>query len=774
MKMILITGGAGFIGSHLCDSLIKKNKIICVDNLFTGDKDNVKYLIDNPNFKFIQHDIIEPLFLEEEKIDEIYNLACPASPIHYQFNAIRTIKANILGTINMLGLAKKHKAKILQASTSEIYGDPLQHPQKESYNGNVNCTGLRACYDEGKRCAETLMFDYHRQNKVDIKVVRIFNSILADEIVFVQDDYGVHIIKIEDYFEHFKKNKPKSVFVPSFNSHNQIEVRKVSDIIRVPCKKICYELKLAYGRTVKVTEDHSVFIRDKIGQPIAKHVKEIKKGDYVAIPSHIDVLVKDVTHFDILKFLLNKPKFYWTYIVYSKLLSKEIISRRHKIIRILEKSGRFKSRDIHNSAVCAYNKYKRLSALPLFVIKELGIKLLKDGQIRVFKGGSHVYTSLKVEVDVDLMWLLGFYLAEGCSYRKGKSDFLSFASDDTFLKKAAGILNRKFGIHIVYSKKTSNKSPAIFCHSKLLTLIFDQIFNITRRNHQLRIPSWIFSLPKNKLKYFLEGFKDGDGTHSGKKLNNELCFDTKYKSLAIDLNYLLLRFGVCASFGKYYTTFKKKYKNKKFNFYRLTLCSLSNFNVLSWDKGVFQKRIATSTKDIIWGGVKSVKKIKKTRYVYDFSVPSNENFVAGNGVFCHNTYGPRMAKNDGRVVSNFITQALEGKDITVYGDGKQTRSFCYVSDLIDGMVKMMNNEGFIGPVNLGNPKEFTILELAKKVIELSGSKSKTMFKELPKDDPKQRMPDISLAKKKLLWEPKVELEGGLRKTIDYFKELNKK
>ena len=308
MKTILITGGAGFLGSHLCDSLIGKNRIICVDNLFTGNKKNIKHLIGNKNFRFIEHDIIKPLFIDDEKIEQIYNLACPASPVHYQFNPIRTIKANVLGTINMLGLARKHKARILQASTSEVYGDPLEHPQKETYRGNVNPIGPRSCYDEGKRCAETLMFDYHRFHNIDIKVVRIFN-----------------------------------------------------------------------------------------------------------------------------------------------------------------------------------------------------------------------------------------------------------------------------------------------------------------------------------------------------------------------------------------------------------------------------------------------------------------------------TYGSRMAKDDGRVVSNFIMQALQNKNITVYGDGKHTRSFCYVSDLIDGMIKMMNQDKFIGPVNLGNPKEFTILELAKKVIELTGSKSKVVFKELPEDDPKQRCPDISLAKKNIGWEPKVRLDEGLKKTIDYFR-----
>ena len=307
MKTILITGGAGFLGSHLCTSLVNDNKIICVDNFFTGSKKNIKHLLDNPNFKFINHDIIEPLIIEDEIIDQVYNLACPASPVAYQFNAIRTIKANVIGTTNMLGLAKKHNARILQASTSEVYGDPLEHPQKETYRGNVNTIGIRACYDEGKRCAETLMFDYYRQNKVDIRVVRIFN-----------------------------------------------------------------------------------------------------------------------------------------------------------------------------------------------------------------------------------------------------------------------------------------------------------------------------------------------------------------------------------------------------------------------------------------------------------------------------TYGPRMAKDDGRVVSNFITQALNGTDLTVYGDGKQTRSFCYVSDLIEGMIKMMNQEDFSGPVNLGNPKEFTMLELAEKIIKLSDSKSKLVFKTLPEDDPLQRKPDITLAKEKLDWEPKVQLEDGIKKTIEYF------
>jgi len=306
---ILVTGGAGFLGSHLCDRLIEQgHDVICLDNYFTGNKKNVEHLIGNPCFELIRHDITEPVLLE---VDRIYNLACPASPVHYQYNPVKTIKTSLLGSVNMLGLAKRVRARILQASTSEVYGDPIMHPQAEEYWGNVNPIGIRSCYDEGKRVAETIFMDYHRQNKVDIRIVRIFN-----------------------------------------------------------------------------------------------------------------------------------------------------------------------------------------------------------------------------------------------------------------------------------------------------------------------------------------------------------------------------------------------------------------------------------------------------------------------------TYGPRMHPNDGRVVSNFIVQALQNKDITVYGDGLQTRSFCFASDLIEAMLRAMEQTQSIGPINIGNPGEFTILELAEKVIKLTGSKSKIIKEPLPSDDPKQRQPDISKAKKVLNWEPKIDLESGLKETIAYFKTLN--
>ena len=304
---ILVTGGAGFLGSHLCERLLNEgNDVICLDNFFTGNKDNIIHLMDSHRFELVRHDITEPILLE---VDRIYNLACPASPVHYQYNPVKTIKTSVMGTINMLGMAKRVKARILQASTSEVYGDPQVHPQTEEYWGNVNPIGIRSCYDEGKRVAETLMMDYHRQNKVDIRIIRIFN-----------------------------------------------------------------------------------------------------------------------------------------------------------------------------------------------------------------------------------------------------------------------------------------------------------------------------------------------------------------------------------------------------------------------------------------------------------------------------TYGPRMAENDGRVVSNFILQALRNEDITVYGDGSQTRSFCYVSDLVDGMIRMMECDNFIGPVNLGNPEENSILEFAEKIITMTDSNSKIVFKTLPQDDPKQRQPNISLAGSKLGWKPMVTLDAGLNETARYFAE----
>jgi UDP-glucuronate decarboxylase len=239
------------------------------------------------------------------------------------------------------------------------------------------------------------------------------------------------------------------------------------------------------------------------------------------------------------------------------------------------------------------------------------------------------------------------------------------------------------------------------------------------------------------------------------------------------LTYLLLRFGIVASVGRYETTFKEKYGDRRFPFYRVTVCELSNFDILSWDGGVEQTLNASRIGDLVWALVKEIREVEASPYVYDFCVPGAENFLAGGAIFAHNTYGPRAAVNDGRVISNFITQALRGEELTVYGDGKQTRSFCYVDDMVEGIIRLMEHGdgAFTGPMNLGNPGEFTILELAERIIAMTGSRSGLTFKPLPSDDPTQRRPDITLARQHLGWEPRVPLEIGLARTVEYFRDV---
>ncbi len=229
---VLVTGGAGFIGSHLCDRLVENgNDVLCIDNFFTGSKDNIIHLLDKPRFELIRHDIIQNVLLE---VDQIYHFACPASPIHYQYNPVKTIKTSVMGTINMLGLAKRVSARMLLASTSEVYGDPEIHPQPESYWGNVNPIGLRSCYDEGKRVAETLMMDYHRQNNVDIKIIRIFNTYgprMAVNDGRVVSNFIVQALKGQDITVYGKGNQTRSFQYITDLIDGVVKMMNVNDFI---------------------------------------------------------------------------------------------------------------------------------------------------------------------------------------------------------------------------------------------------------------------------------------------------------------------------------------------------------------------------------------------------------------------------------------------------------------------------------------------------------------------------------------------------------------
>lgn len=249
MKKILVTGGAGFLGSHLCESLLNKNvHLLCVDNYFTSSKKNVEKLLEYKNFEIIRHDITFPFYTE---VDEIYNLACPASPVHYQFDPVQTIKVNVIGAINMLGLAKRTKAKILQSSTSEVYGNPKISPQKESYWGNVNPIGIRSCYDEGKRAAETLFFDYHRQHKVPIKVARIFNT------------YGPNMALndgrvVSNFISQCLRNQPITVYGDGSQT-----------------RSFCYVDDLINGLTKLMNSNKNIIGPINLGNPIELTIKEI-------------------------------------------------------------------------------------------------------------------------------------------------------------------------------------------------------------------------------------------------------------------------------------------------------------------------------------------------------------------------------------------------------------------------------------------------------------------------------------------------------------------
>jgi nucleoside-diphosphate-sugar epimerase len=765
---VLVTGGAGFIGSHLCDFLLASGaEVVCMDSLLTGAADNVAHIRD-PRFTFVKHDVTNYIYVAGP-LDYVLHFASPASPIDYQQLPIQTLKVGALGTHKALGLAKEKDAKFLLASTSEVYGDPLVHPQREDYWGNVNPVGPRGVYDEAKRFAEAMTMAYHRYHGLDTRIARIFNSIPGDEFTVVFDSDTMCHGPIEDYARTIEGEgiAGRKILVPAFDPETcRISLREVSAVIKHPCVTEVYEVTTRYGRKIRVTGDHSLFRRRADRRPEPVPVRDLRAGDYVALPAVLPVIEKDFVEFSLSACLARTEddSALWEYAITAPSLGPHIERAREEIHRILLDSKRIQARRLRNGLLCASNKYRRRYLLPLAVARKLGLTVPPDARVRMFKAGAHVALPDRLQITDDVLWLIGFFLAEGCAFKKGKNCFLTFASDQRFLEKAARILERHFNVHVVWQRSAQNAAPAIFVHSRLLHYVFDKVFGVLGK----AIPGWILQLPLARLKWFLEGYREGDGTHSGKKVGRELCFDTASERRARDLTMALLRFGLVASVGRYETTFGKKYGDRRFPFYRVTLCELSNFNILEWDSGVAQRLNATRTGDLVWAMVRSVRKSTATPYVYDFSVPDAENFFGGNGVCCHNTFGPRMRRKDGRAIPTFITQALSDRPLTLHGDGSQTRSFCYIDDMVNGIWKLMNSR-VTDPVNLGNPREMSLLELAKKILALTGSSSPIVFTPLPVDDPKVRQPDISRARTLLGWEPTVELDEGLSRTIDWFR-----
>jgi nucleoside-diphosphate-sugar epimerase len=803
---ILITGGAGFLGSHLCERLIGQgHAVVCVDNFITGRPENVAHLMKNDQFSLVKYNVCDYLHVDGP-LDAVMHFASPASPQDYLEYPIATLKVGALGTHKALGLAKAKQARFLLASTSEVYGDPLVNPQPESYWGNVNPISPRGVYDEAKRFAEAMTMAYHRYHGLDTRIVRIFNSVLADEIIIAFDREGCHLRTIEDYAQHAEGRlveMQSEVTVPAFNPQTfRIELRQVYALIRHrPQREDAYCISARYGRRICVTGDHSVFRRSTNGDPEAVPVRELKIGDHIAIAARLPVQERDRTELNIGAQILARAtsdEQLWEYAIESEAVPGLVSKNREVILKILMDSPRFEnSHSRRNTVGCTIRKFCRDQILPLFVIAALErqgeFAWPEDARVRPYKGGGGSRLKNRIVLSSDVLWLLGFYLAEGSCTRSRGTYVLNLSSDSKFLERAKQIIQDAFGIEARWMKASQGRAPALYVHSKQLCDVFKEGFGLKGKANAARVPSWIIQLPLSRLKHFLEGYREGDGTHTRYEEIRELAFNTVSEDLATDLTYVLLRFGLVAAVGRYETTFRQRYGERKFPFWRITVCEVSNFDILTWDTGVTQTLNARRLGDLVWAQINKIERVKSTEYVYDFSVPGHENFLAGLGVFAHNTFGPRMRPNDGRVVSNFIVQALQGNPLTVFGDGKQTRSFCYVDDLVSGILALLMVEsdksvgqrtdraGFLSkqavdmpesihdPVNLGNPRELTVLEIAKLVLSLTGSSSEIQHQPLPVDDPKVRRPDIRRAKTLLKWEPRVPLEEGLARTIEYFR-----
>ncbi|MEN9936082.1 MAG: hypothetical protein RLZZ387_2661 [Chloroflexota bacterium] len=780
---VLITGGAGFLGSHLSDRFLAEgHTVIAMDNLITGNTDNIAHLAGHERFSFIKHDVTNYIFIDGP-LDAILHFASPASPVDYLELPIQTLKVGALGTHKALGLAKDKGARFLLASTSEVYGDPQVHPQPESYYGYVNPIGPRGVYDEAKRFAEAMTMAYHTYHSVETRIVRIFNSIMADETVALCDESGTFIGTAEEYaarIEGERLTTPRRIFVPAFDPQTHcIEMHLASAFIKHPVMgKDAFRITTRYGRSVRVTGDHSVFRRGQDGSPEAVPVRQLTVGDHIALPAKLPVVEQDRAHVNVAEHLIQTcgaADDLWEYALISPALAEVVQEQKEAITDFLTRSTRFPNSANHRNTIGgAWRKYHRQGLMPLAVAAMLWRQGLlqwpSDAQLRPYKGGGGTLVLNHITISADVLWLLGLYLAEGCHVANDGDFRIILSSDTASLQRARQVLEQSFGVASTLKPADATRSPSLYVDSLLLYRLFADVFQITGTAKTARVPSWIMQLPLARLKHFLEGYREGDGTHTNLHEKRELAFNTVSERLATDLAYLLLRFGIVASVGNYTTTYKERYGDRAFPFWRVTVCEVSDFDILTWDRGVQQTLNAQRLGDLVWAQVKTIEPIESTAYVYDFSVPECENFIAGNGVSCHNTYGPRMRLRDGRVVPNFIQQALRGEPLTVYGDGQQTRSFQYVDDLVEGIYRLLLSDE-VEPVNIGNPGEFTIREFAELVNQMTGNPAGIAVKDLrTQDDPQVRQPDIGKARAVLGWEPRVSLEEGLRRTIPWFEE----
>lgn len=798
MTTSIVTGGAGFLGSHLCRRLLDEgHRVIAVDNLVTGKDRNMRGFSDHPSFRFLRHDVSNPLFVDDS-VDTVLHFASPASPIDYLELPIQTLKVGSLGTHNMLGLARAKGASFFLASTSEVYGDPLVHPQREDYWGNVNPVGPRGVYDEAKRFAEAMTAAYHRVHGLDTRIVRIFNSITADEQVLYDDGRELRRERVEELAARLASRAVVAGYhktahaggstlldtglsqaveyplddmrVPAFTARGRIVAAPAMALIAHPSEQACFEVTTRYGRSIKVTGDHSIFVEGMNGEPVAKPVCELRVGDRIAIARRIDVPVRDRTEInmlDVWRFAERDP---WDLLVEAPNLGRLVWGQRQDLFGLLVSERRNNGPNWRNGAWSKLIRMRDTDRVPLPVLRRIACALPEGARVRMRHAGRSVPLPARIQITDELLWLLGLYVAEGCTHETDRNAYVKVSGSAELLDRATAIIEDTFGLRCVRQPADEKRSAGLFVHSKLLLRVLDFLGLEANRK---RIPGWILGLPLSRLKWFVEGYREGDGVHSGVKLDEGVRheFSTVHDELKDDLIVACARFGLVPSVGRYETTFKQRTGDRKYPFWRLTLAHVTPWSPLEWDRGVEQRLQARTHGDLVWAPIRTIEEIEATPLVYDFSVPELENFWAGTGILAKNTYGPRMRPHDGRVVPAFIQQALAGEPLTVFGDGSQTRSFCYVDDLIEGIWRLLNADGAHDPVNLGNPGEMTILEFAERILELTGSASEISYRPLPEDDPKVRQPDIGRARELLGWEPRVPLAEGLARTIEYFREL---
>ncbi len=635
---ILITGGAGFIGSHLCERLLAEgHEVICLDNFFTGRRSNVSHLFKNANFELVRHDVTEPILLE---VDQIYNLACPASPVHYQYNPVKTVKTSVMGMINMLGLAKRVKARILQASTSEVYGDPLVHPQPEGYWGNVNTIGIRSCFSAD---TEILTKDGWKQ----------FPAVtFADEIATLTASHTIEY------------HRPKDI----------IKQRYVGELLRFQNNNC----------DLLVTPNHKMYVRGRDAEK------------FELIPAYASI---------------------------------------------------------------NWERAQMLKVADYDAAEQEWFHFPYDAEARRFAKVPFVE---KIEMD-NWAEFFGYYITEGCvSKQKGNYRVL-VAQDKT--KNAENCLKIRACLEQLPFNFVNSFDHQFCLTNKQLFYYLNQF----GKSSEKFIPLELKQISKRQLHILFEAMMLGDGNKVG---------DTYYSSsyrLISDFQEVLLKIGYA---GNIRLTDQRKEKPiyathllNRFN-RRFVTPSYSERTVESYDGYVYCVEVPNHVifvrrngKALFCGNCYDEGKRVAETLMMDYH---RQNHVDTRIARIFNTYGPRMLENDGRVVSNFIVQALHGQNLTVYGAGQQTRSFCYVDDLVEGLIKLMNTEGIYEPVNLGNPGEFTILELAQEVIQLCQSQSRIEFCPLPQDDPRQRKPDITRAQELLGWRPAIALRAGLERAVAYF------